>query len=152
SIEVERKRQAAFEIPFERSPKVLISSNHYVKGPGGSSDRRRRCEFELANYYSEKFTPEDDFGNLFFSQWDEDEWNRFYFFMMDSVQIFLKHGLIAGDNTKEKDRRLENLTSPIFLQAMKDLCPVNEWVDQRMFLDLLRIEIPDLTAHTFTKW
>ncbi len=152
AIEVEKKRQQAFEIPFEKSPKLLISSNHYVKGPGGSSDRRRRCEFELANYYSEKFSPEDEFGNLFFNQWSKLEWDKFYFFMMQCVQVFLEKGLIKGNTEKEKSRRLENLTSPEFIQAIQSFSPLGEWVDQRVLIDLLKLEIPDLTPHTFTKW
>jgi hypothetical protein len=152
SIEVEKKRQQAFEIPFEKSPKVLISSNHYVKGPGGSSDRRRRCEFELTNHYSEKFSPEDDFGNLFFNQWNQLEWDKFYFFMMQCVQVFLTEGLIKGNTEKEKNRRLENLTAPEFIQVIQGLSPLGEWVDQRDLIGLLKTEIPDLNAHTFTKW
>lgn len=152
AIEVEKKRQQAFEIPFERSPKVVISSNHYVKGPGGSSDRRRRCEFELTNYYSEKFSPEDDFGNLFFNQWDQLEWDKFYYFMMECVQVFLTEGLIKGNTEKEKYRRLEDLTSPQFIQAVEGLCKLGEWVDQRILVDLINTEIADLSPHTFTKW
>lgn len=152
AIEVEKKRKQAFEISFEESPKVIISSNHYVKGPGGSSDRRRRCEFELANYYSEKFSPEDDFGNLFFSQWDQSEWDKFYYFMMSCVQVFLENGLLKGDNEKQKTRRLENLTSKVFVEAIDGFSPIGDWIDQRAIIDLIRMEIPDLTPHTFTKW
>lgn len=152
AIEVEKKRQQAFEIPFENSPKVVISSNHYVKGPGGSSDRRRRCEFELTNYYSEKHSPEDDFGNLFFSQWDQFEWDKFYYFMMECVQVFLVNSLIKGNDEIEKNRRLENLTSPEFVEAVEGLSKIGEWVDQRDLIELLKTEIKDLTAHTFTKW
>ena len=152
AIEVEKKRQQAFELPFEKSPKILISSNTYVKGPGGSSDKRRRCEFELSNFYSEKFSPEDDFGNLFFNQWNTEEWNRFYYFMMSCVQTFLNKGLISGDVNMESKRRLESLTSPVFVEYLNTLCEVGERHNQREFLAMLNNDLPDLTSHTFTKW
>lgn len=152
SIEVEKKRQQAFELPFEKSPKILISSNTYVKGPGGNSDIRRRCEFELANYYNEKFTPEDEFGNLFFSQWNNAEWNCFYYFMMDCVQTFLNIGLIEGNEAIESKRRLENTTAPEFVEAVNALCEVGERHNQREFLAMLNTDLPELTSHTFTKW
>ncbi|MBU2060731.1 MAG: hypothetical protein KKH44_02630, partial [Bacteroidetes bacterium] len=71
-LEVERKREKAFYIDFSNSPKLLITSNYYVSGPGGSSDERRRHEFEISNHYNLEFTPEIEFGNRFFgSQWGE---------------------------------------------------------------------------------
>ncbi|WP_188406134.1 primase-helicase family protein [Psychroflexus salis] len=92
-IEVEKKRKSAFIIPKHLAPKMLISSNHYVNGTGGSSDRRRRWEFELENYFDDKYTPEDEFGNLFFEDhWSSKEWNLFYVFMMKCVSSYLKNG------------------------------------------------------------
>src|SRR5690606_11670443 len=81
-VEVEKKRKQAFFIPYDKSPKILISSNYLVRGTGGSSDIRRKFEFELSNYFNENHTPEDEFGNRFFDDWNEEQWNEFYGFMM----------------------------------------------------------------------
>ncbi len=152
SIEVERKREHAFKIPYSRSPKILITANHYVKGSGGSSDRRRRCEFELENVYTDKSTPLMEFGKRFFDEWNADGWSRFDLFMMECVQTFLKEGLIDGDLEFEKGRRLDNLTSPYFVEAIETLVKIGEWVNQREFMEILQSDIPHLTPHTFTKW
>lgn len=152
SIEIERKGKSAFDIPYSQSPKVLITSNTYVKGPGGSSDRGRRCEFELANVYSDKFSPLDDFGNKFFEEWNTDEWDLFYYFMMECVQVFLADGLIEGNQEENTKSRLENLTSKFFVEAIMELCDLDEWIVQQDFMGLLNLELPDLSPHMFTKW
>ena len=150
-IEIERKNQDAFDIPYERCPKVIITSNTYVKGTGGSSDRRRRYEFTLANFFSDKYSPRDHFKNNLFEDWDENEWSLFFYFMMDSVQVFLNHGLIE-DNGESGIERLKNLTHPHFVEAVETLCEIDEWVTQKEFLSILNDEIPDLSPHMFTKW
>ncbi|TDN95317.1 hypothetical protein DET49_102203 [Salegentibacter sp. 24] len=152
SIEIERKGKSAFDIPYSQSPKVLITSNTYVKGPGGSSDRGRRCEFELANVYSDKFSPVDDFGNKFFEEWDAEEWDLFYYFMMECVQVFLSEGIIEGNQKENAKSRLENLTSKVFVEAVMELCDLDEWIVQQDFVELLQLELPDLSPHMFTKW
>ena len=151
-IEVERKREHSFEIPFKESPKILISSNYYVKGPGGSSDRRRRNEFELANFYNDRFTPYDEFGKNFFEEWDFKEWNSFYLFMMKCVQVFLKEGLIEEDRSKSVKLSIEGKTSPQFYEFIEAFVEPGHTYDQRDYVETLQIDHPDLTSHLFTKW
>lgn len=151
-IEIERKGQDAFDISYERSPKVIITSNTYVKGTGGSSDRRRRYEFTLANFFSDKYSPRDHFKNTLFDEWDDREWNLFFYFMMDSVQVFLNHGLIEGDNEKSQNDRLKNLTHPFFVEAVETICNLGEWLIQKEFMEILNEELPDLSPHMFTRW
>ncbi len=151
-IEIERKREHSFEIPFEQSPKVLISSNYYVKGPGGSSDRRRRYEFEVANVYNDKHTPYDDFGQNFFEEWSFEEWNSFFLFMMKCVQCYLKEGLIVEEEANNSKRRIEGMTSIHFYEMMELLVVVGEKNNQRELIDLLKSDHPELSSHQFTKW
>lgn len=151
-IEIEKKGKDAFELSNSETPKVLISSNTYVKGPGGSSDRRRRCEFELANHYSDKFSPIDEFGKNFFDDWNEHEWNQFFYFMFDCVQTFLSNGLICGNKEKERETRLKNLTSEKFLDVITNFSEINSRNDQRVFLEILNEEGEGLSPHMFTKW
>lgn len=94
-VEVEKKGKQSFFIDSKDSPKILITSNYPIKGSGGSSENRRKIEFALSNYYNEKFTPSDEFGNRFFNEsWDEYEWNSFYHFMMKCAQVYLSKGII----------------------------------------------------------
>lgn len=93
-IEVEQKRKDSYYIQKEDLPKYIFTSNYYIKGPGGSSDMRRRVEFMLSDYYSAEFTPEQEFGNRFFTHWKIDEWNQFYNFLIHCVQVYLNNGII----------------------------------------------------------
>src|SRR5690606_26179153 len=116
-IEIEKKRQQSFYLEHSKAPKILISSNYYVKGPGGSSDTRRRHEFNITNYYSSDFTPENEFGNRFFDeQWPQEEWNKFFFFMMNCVRLYLNNGLIKLDSDKLVRQKIVSSTSKNFYE------------------------------------
>jgi hypothetical protein len=40
-----------------------------------------------------------------FNEWDQDEWNRFYNFMIESVQIYLETGIPVIDNSDSINRK-----------------------------------------------
>ena len=101
-LNVERKYENTFNIGFETSPKLAISSNYVIKSDGGTSDKRRRIEFELENYYSPEFTPEDKFGSRLFLDWSDEQWCSFYLYMMNCVRFYLKNGLIVPEVNKDK--------------------------------------------------
>jgi hypothetical protein len=155
-IEVEKKRQQSFQIDQSMSPKIVISSNYYVQGPGGPSDKRRRHEFELANYYSDIFTPEMEFGNRFFEEhWDQEEWNKFFYFMMQSVQVYLDKGLIKLDLGSMTKKKIISTTSNNFYDFAEILFEHNEWLDKREYLETYHYMYPEeseVTSHQFTKW
>lgn len=92
-ITVEKKNKDAIKIPFERSPKVVLTTNYAVRGKG-SSYERRKWELELSQHYSQNHTPEMDFGRLFFGDWDKEEWLRFDNFMIECLQGYLQTGLV----------------------------------------------------------
>ena len=56
-IEIERKNMPAIRIPFEESPRFLITTNHGILGNSGSY-RDRMVEYEFAPYYSDTFSRE----------------------------------------------------------------------------------------------
>lgn len=90
---IERKYENKFVIPFEESPKVIITTNYTVEGTSGSH-KRRKVEFILSETFNAGYSPEDKFGHLLFTEWTEEEWNKFYWFMAHCVQEFLKKGII----------------------------------------------------------
>lgn len=89
---VEKKGKDEFRIPFERAPKMLITTNYAIKG-SSSSHRRRRYELEVAPFFSDRKRPVDHFGRRFFEDWDENEWKAFDNFMVNCLQSFLVDGL-----------------------------------------------------------
>jgi hypothetical protein len=104
---VERKYENKFIIPFEESPKVVITTNYTVEGTG-SSHRRRKLEFILSETYNDEYSPEDKFGHLLFTEWDSQEWSRFYSFMIYCLQQFLKKGIVnPGFNVAIRKLKME---------------------------------------------
>jgi len=155
-IEVEKKGKQAFYIEQDKAPKILISSNYIVKGPGGPSDLRRRHEFEIANFYNEKSTPEMEFGCRFFNKdWTEEQWNKFYFFMMTCVMDYFIYGLIEAQPLNLRKNRMIEGSCFEFIDFAKDNVTFNQWVDKRLLLNVFQELYPQmagLTSNTFTKW
>lgn len=90
---IEKKNKPSFTIPFELSPKIIITTNHNIDGTSSSHNRRKFIIF-FNNYFSDVYTPVQEFKQLFFTNdWDENEWNRFDTFMINCVQEFLEGGL-----------------------------------------------------------
>jgi len=154
-IEVEKKHQQAFFIESDKTPKLLISSNYLVKGPGGPSDERRRHEFEIANYYNIENTPEMEFGCKFFDKyWPEDEWNKFYQFMMSCVQDYLRFGLIQVEPLNLNKIKMEENNSPEFIDFAEEYLELDKWLDKREMCAIFKEFYPDfkgLSSHRFTK-
>jgi hypothetical protein len=125
---VEKKGQDAYQIPFKESPKISITTNYTINGSGASHERRV-FEVEIANYFNEDHTPEMEFGHLFFSDWDSEEWARFDNFMIRCVQYFLKNGLMVSDKVNLDYRKLRNELGPEFIEFMElqkfDGSPIN---------------------------
>lgn len=155
-IQVEKKYQQAFYIDGKDAPKLLISSNHYVKGDGGSSDLARRYEFEIINYYDKDFMPEHEFGNRFFGNyWSNIEWNKFYKFMMECVQTYLTYGLVEAEPINLGKNKIKDSTSKEFLEFAVVYFTADEKLDKRELLETFKEYFPlwkDLSSHQFTKW
>lgn len=155
-IEVEQKYKKAFYIKGEDTPKLMLSSNYYVKGDGGSSDLARRYEFEIINYYDHDFTPEQDFGNRFFGiNWADIEWNKFFLFMMQCVQTYLIYGLTEAEPINLHKNSIEESTSKEFREFAEAFFVVDERFEKRELLQAFKDLFPlwkDLSSHQFTKW
>ncbi|GAB5565166.1 MAG: hypothetical protein Wins2KO_22290 [Winogradskyella sp.] len=100
------KFKPEFIIKFKDSPKFLLASNHIIRAPEGHSTERRKYEIELSTYYGKERTIESDFNHLFFYDWDEEQWNKFFIYMMQCVQYYLNFGLIEPPTINLNERRL----------------------------------------------
>lgn len=149
---VEKKHKDEFYIKPEDAPKTLISSNYIVRGTGGSSDRARRCEFEVASYYSEDFSPLDEFKNRFFTDWDDTEWNLFYSFMANCIKEYLANGLIIAEPINLENNRVITATTPFFVEFFNEFVEENIWIDNRKILNDYRSLSEDSVAITSNKF
>lgn len=100
-------------MPYEDSPKIVISTNFSVGGKG-SSHERRKIEFELADFYNSRYKPKDEFGQDFFADWDTESWNVFYNIMARCVQVFLMDGLPTIEGINLDQRKFKDETSAEF--------------------------------------
>lgn len=155
-VEVEKKGRQSFYIDQEKSPKVLMTSNHYVKGDGGDSDRARRFEFEISNYFSNDYIPEMEFGNRFFdNSWPEEEWNQFFSFMFSCVQEYFSYGLIEAPTINLPANKVADITCPEFLEFGEAYFTTDTRLDKRQlhseFIGLYP-KWKDLTTNQFTRW
>lgn len=160
---IEKKNRDEFIIPFNESPKFLISTNYVIKGSGASFEGRR-IEFEFSNHYNLANTPEMEFGHLFFSGWDKEEWNKFDNFLAYCVKEYLTYGLLTYDQIHIDEKRFLSETSPEFKifadNRIKKYLVDNqkishEWDKKELFLSFVD-EFGDfkdkLKQRTFTKW
>ena len=118
-ITVNRKNKDEIFIPFERSPKIVITTNYVINGAGGSHDRRRH-EIEFFQYFNAHNTPEDIYKKLFFKQWDNTEWASFDSYMINCLQKFLKHRLIKSVAINNNDKKLISATNKDFWEFVTE--------------------------------
>lgn len=112
---VEKKFQDSIFIPPAASPKILICSN-IILDCSGTTRKRRQFIIELSDYYSSKIGTgvEEpivaEHGCRFFTdEWDQAEWNRFYWYMIDCIQLYLDKGLIPVPGINVVENRLRQV-------------------------------------------
>ena len=153
-IEVEKKNKESFYIKYDKSPKVLITSNYVVQGQGGSHDRRR-IEIELKQFYSPSFSPRDKFGHNLYDDWDANEWNLFDNFMMYCVQQYLIHGIAKPKNKNLKYKKLVNDVPEEFIQYFENHISLDSKVELKVLCDDFRTAYHDhakVLNRTISKW
>jgi len=162
TVEVKHGKQLYF--PFEDIPKMVITTNHAIKGDG-NSHARRKWELEFFQYYKDGFTPLQEFGHNLFDGWTSDEWNKFDSYMIANLQLYLSKGLVKSKFKNLKIRKLEAATSSEFREYVlgKDkkfeFSPDIEYLGQDILSDFCT-NYPDygpagkikLTHRTFYRW
>jgi hypothetical protein len=132
-IKVEKKYRDSFFISFEDSPRIVITTNHTIQGKGGSFEDRM-FEVEFSNHYNKAHKPQDDFGKLFFSEWNKEEWNKFHSFMMICVMYYLKNGLKSYPHINLQNRKLVQEYGEYFIKFVDSLELDKEYDKKELFL------------------
>jgi hypothetical protein len=112
-ITVNRKNKDEIFIPFERSPKIVITTNYVIAGAGGSHDRRRH-EVEFYQYFNSQRNPQTEYGKLLFDEWTKDEWCLFDNYMISNIQKFFAEGLLKAKSINADAKRLIQSTCKEF--------------------------------------
>lgn len=158
-ITVEKKNQN----PFTLKVKMCITTNKTIMIEGSSS--KDRCiEFEFANHYNENYSPEDEFKQRFFSDWNVEAWQAFDNFMMHCICVYLGNGIILPENKNLRERKLLDQTHSYFIEFMQDKISSGEIaagveICKQELHEQFLAEYPELAddkfrkrLETFTKW
>ncbi len=151
------KCQRKNENPFRVATKIVLSTNQTIKIHGDSA-KDRSIEFELADYYSANYSPDKEFKEWFFSDWDDKSWNCFDSFMLHCVQRYLKTGLLRPNSINLNSRKLRTETHEYFIEFMEDLRIVSErkYDKADLFRKFYTVQnqqqFPKLKPNSFTKW
>lgn len=161
SLEVNKKNKSKITIPFSKSPKFLITTNHTI-GSSGVSAARRKYELEFADHYNEDFSPADDFGHNLFTDWGTEQQVLADIFALNCVQMYLEAGLFQHDNVvvNSKVRHVIDKTNKEFVEFMFDairsdrIRPNIEFNRKELFDEFKDIsEDPaEQKLQTFSKW
>ena len=118
-IPVNRKNKDEIYIPFERSPKIVITTNYVISGAGTSHDRRRH-EIEFFQYFNSQRNPQDEYGKLLFDEWTKDEWSAFDNYMLSNLQMYLQNGLVRSVSINADAKRFIQNTCKEFYDFVHD--------------------------------
>lgn len=152
---IRRKYKNHVFVPFEKSPKVSITTNYAING-SSSSFRRRMYEFEVSTTYSADYSPRDKFGKNFFDEWSDIEWNYFYNTMFNCLQVFLKEGLIESKPLNMKLTKIVNKTCEEFIEWAENKLIIIVQYDKRQLYDNFLTTYPEysgrLKQRDYTTW
>lgn len=111
---IERKQQGVVVVKFEDLGKTLLTTNYIIRGEGNSFERRMHV-IEYSDFFTPQRTPATVFEHQFFKEWNLEQWNLFYNFMAECVQLYLNEGLVTYAEGNYLSRRLTDTVVPEFL-------------------------------------
>lgn len=154
-IAINRKNKDEVFIPFERSPKIIITTNYVINGSGTSHDRRRH-EIEFFQYFNGKRNPLTEYGRLLFDSWESSDWIKFDNYMISNLQKFLKNGLVESVSINADIKRLIQSTNKDFYDWVIDgNLPENVRVYNTEIMAKFTNEYKNynlMNSKTFLKW
>lgn len=102
---VNPKGEKSYTLPFALSPKIYLTTNHAIGG-FGASFIDRQWPIAFSDYYNDTHKPVDDFGLLFFDEWDTEQWDLFWNLVAQSVQIYFRFGYVPAPGERLEMRKL----------------------------------------------
>lgn len=88
-LNINVKGGGRFSIPNEKSPKFYITTNHAINGSQTRSSQERIIYMSFSNYFNDTRTPIEVFGHQFFADWNDEQWNLFYNFMVECSFLYI---------------------------------------------------------------
>lgn len=153
NIAIEKKNKDEMIVPFEYSPKILLSTNYTIKGVDEST-MRRQFILEFSDYFNIRYTPEMEFKKRFFDDWSEDDWNSFFNFMITCELYYLQNGLVDYERVNVNHKKLVESTAEEFVDFMEDieLDKLHDKKEQHQKFIEIYPDYSKLHQKTFTAW
>jgi len=133
--------------PFSQSPKEYIATNHALNGTG-SSFKARQWLIAFSDYYNDVHQPKDDFGILFFNEWEFDQWNLFWNLMANCVQLYLSIGVVEAPGERLQQRIIRQKMGESFLMWAEEFysdgeeTKLNQRIPRKVIYDKYLEEFP----------
>ena len=127
---IEKKGVDKSILDFSEAPKMFISSNSSPKGFSSSFQRRLHL-LEFSDHYNLEHTPSDEFGDkdFFSDDWNQDDYNAIYSFLIRCIQIYLDAGIHVSKSASDiKYKQLISHTGREFAEYWVDR-PISEFVN-----------------------
>ena len=146
AVNYKGNRRATF--PFSQSPKIYLTTNHALNGEGSSfADRQWKIAF--SDYYNDNHKPIDDFGVLFFDEWDFEQWNLLWNLLAECIQLYLQFGVVQAPMERIEARQLRQMISEPFLMWADEYFSNTEKIGKR----IARKEMQDaFKEHSPEQW
>ncbi|MDQ5930406.1 MAG: Bifunctional primase/polymerase [Bacteroidota bacterium] len=126
-------------VPFEMSPKFIITTNYTIDNESGASERRLKL-LEFSSFFNSKNKPIDFLGEVLFNSWNNEKWNKFYTLMFDCLLVYLENGITEISETQtSKIKRISTKYGDDFLGWFKEYQPDEDYTDfQDIYLEFLK--------------
>lgn len=131
---LEKKGLGKMTLPPEFVQKFYITTNHALRGEGGSFEDRQFL-IGYSNWYNKNHKPKDDFGTMFFDEWDTKQWNLFYNMAATCLHLYFKHGLVPAPSEKLLNRKMRQEMGEQFLDWAEEYFSNPDNVNQRIYKD-----------------
>lgn len=124
---IEGKGKKSFSIPFEYSPKLLVTTN-YMPVLVSDSDKDRFLVMNIKKVFGGSYTVAHAFPDTIF--FDRLNWNKYQFqavfqLAIEGLQSWLKHGIIAYSNTSMEEniakRAIQTMVPEYIVETMDQL-------------------------------
>lgn len=127
-------------LDFSKSPKIYLTTNHSISGDG-SSFLDRQWNIAFSDYYSDSHKPIDDFGIVFFEEWDFEQWNLVWNMVAQCIQLYFRFGVVESPSERIEIRRLrQDLGEEFILWAdeyFSDQAHLNNSITRKDMYDAL---------------
>jgi len=152
-ITVEKKNKDEIIIPFIESPKIIISTNYTIPGSDDST-LDRQFVIEFSDHYNKSHRPIDEFGHRFFDEWNDQEWNSFFNYMIGCIRLYLRKGFIKYGFINLKRKKLIDATCPEFADYFDLLVLSKEYNKKELHKEFRRSyeEFAGLSLAKFSQW